>query len=53
MLSIISLCLKNKLSKDLSLLIGSLAGAQSVSSIGNKEAISKFKILKSLEHILK
>ena len=53
MLSIISLCLKNRLSKDLLLLIGSLAGAQSVNTIGNKEPINKIQILKSLEHILK
>ena len=53
MLSIISLCLKCGLNKDLSLLVGSLAGAHSVSTIGNKEAINKTQILKSLENILK
>ena len=53
MLSIISLCLKNGLNKELSLLISSLAGAQSVKTIGNKETINKTKILKSLETILK
>tara|TARA_Y100000590_G_scaffold433406_1_gene550434 strand:+ start:449 stop:1972 length:1524 start_codon:yes stop_codon:yes gene_type:complete len=53
MLSVISLCLKSGLHKDLSLLIASLAAAQSVTSIGNKETINKTKILKSLENILK
>ena len=53
MLSVISLCLKFGFNKDLSLLIGSLAGAHSVSTIGNKEAISKTQILKTLENILK
>ena len=53
MLSIIALCLKNKLDKNLALLIASLAAAQSVATIGNKEMISKTQILKSLENILK
>jgi len=53
MLSIIALCLKSELSKDLTLLIGSLAAAQSVESIGNKESVNKIKILKSIENILK
>lgn len=53
MLSIISLCLKCGFDRDLALLIASLAAAQSVESIGNKEAINKIKILKTLENILK
>jgi rfaE bifunctional protein kinase chain/domain/rfaE bifunctional protein nucleotidyltransferase chain/domain len=53
MLSIISLCLKYGLDRDLTLLVGSLAGAHSVSTIGNKEAINKTQILKSLESSLK
>ena len=53
MLSIIALCLKSGFSKDLALLIASLAGAQSVKTIGNKVSISKTQMLKSLEHILK
>jgi len=53
MLSIIALCLKNELSKELTLLIGSLAAAQSVESIGNKESLNKIKILKSIENMLK
>ena len=39
--------------KDLSLLIASLAAAQSVMTIGNKETINKVKILKSLKNMLK
>ena len=53
MLSVIALCLKCNLHKDLALLISSLAAAQSVMTIGNKETIKKTKILKSLKNILK
>jgi rfaE bifunctional protein kinase chain/domain/rfaE bifunctional protein nucleotidyltransferase chain/domain len=53
MLSIISLCLKNKFTKELSILIGSLAAAQSTETFGNKEPVSKNKMLKALQHILK
>ena len=53
MLSLIALCLQSGLNRDLSLLIASLAAAQSVMGFGNKEAINKTKILKSLESILK
>ena len=52
MLSIMSICLYNKVDINLSLLISSLAAAQSVNTIGNKESISKVKLLKELEHIL-
>ena len=53
MLSITALCLKNKFSRDLSLLIGSLAAAQSTETFGNKHAVNKIKILKTLEHLFK
>ena len=53
MLAIVSLCLKSKFSNDLSLLIGSLAASFSAETMGNKEPISKVKILKSIEHIIK
>ncbi len=53
MLTVIALCLKYGFDKDLSLLLGSLAGAHSVSSMGNKESVNKTQILKSLENILK
>ena len=52
-LSIISLFLKLNVQKDLSLLAGSLAAAQSTEDIGNKSAVNKIKLLKSIEHILK
>ena len=53
MLSLVALCLKNNFDKGLALLVGSLAAAQSVEGIGNKNAINKIKILKTLENILK
>ncbi len=53
MLSVAALCLKNNFSGDLSVLIGSLAAAQSTETFGNKQAVSKIKILKTLEHLLK
>jgi len=53
MLSIISLCLHNGFDRDLALLTASLAAAQSVETIGNKETVNKTKILKTLENILK
>ena len=53
MLSLISLCLKIKFDPDISLLISSLAAAQSVKIMGNKKSIDKNYLFKSLEHILK
>ncbi|MDP7197294.1 MAG: transposase, partial [SAR202 cluster bacterium] len=53
MLSIIALCLKCGFDRDLALLIASLAAAQSVEIIGNKEAVNKTQIIKTLENILK
>ena len=53
MLSIIALCLKCGFDRDLALVTASLAAAQSVETIGNKESINKTQILKSLENILK
>ena len=52
MLSIITLCLYNKLDYNLSLLIASLCAAQSVNTIGNKESINKIQLLKDLEHLI-
>lgn len=52
MLSILALILKVNAHEDLSLLVGNLAGAQSIKSIGNKNNISKNNILKSLEHLI-
>ncbi len=53
MLSIISLCLKSNFTRELSLLLGSLAAAQSTETFGNKDAVSKNKMIKALQHILK
>jgi len=47
------MALKNKFGEDLSLLIGSLAAAQSTETFGNKTSVSKTKILKALQHLLK
>ena len=49
MLSIVALCLKCGFDRDLALIIASLAAAQSVETIGNKESINKTQILKTLE----
>lgn len=53
MLSIISLCLKLKIPSELALLIGSLAGANSVESIGNSNILDKKSLLRQMEFILK
>ena len=53
MLSLISLMLKAGCSKDLSLLIGSYAGAFSVETMGNSKYLEKNNILRSLEFSLK
>ncbi len=53
MLSIIGPCLKSKLKIDVTLLVSSLAAAQSVETMGNRDTISKMKMLKTLENILK
>ena len=53
MLAVIALCLKSGINRKLALLIASLAAAQSIATIGNKESINKTQILKSLNSILK
>ena len=53
MLALASICLHKKLSERLSLIIGSLAAAQSVRTIGNKNPVDKIEMLKTLEHLLK
>ena len=53
MLSIISLCLKLKIPSELSLLLGSLAGAYSVENIGNSKVLQKKDLLRQIEFILK
>ena len=53
MMSIISIALKKKIDFSLALLIGSIAGAQSVETIGNSISINKKLILKNLQHLMK
>ena len=53
MLSIISVLLKLKFKSIVSLFLGSLAGALSVEEMSNKVPISKIKLLKYFNHILK
>lgn len=52
-LSLTSLILKESQNKQLALLIGSLAAAQSAEDMGNKNPVNKINLLKHLEHILK
>ena len=53
MLAAVSLCLKKNFDKNFSLLVASLAAAQSVETIGNSVPINKNKILKSIQYLLK
>lgn len=53
MFSIISLCLKKNLDKNLSLFLGSLAAAFSVQNIGNKKIFSFSELENYLEYSLK
>ena len=53
MLSLISICLKNNMDKELSLLIGCYAGFISVQNMANKKFISNFQLKNFLEYSLK
>ena len=53
MLSIISMCINQKLDLNLSLLVASIAAAESVKKIGNKFSTNKINLIKSLEAIIK
>lgn len=53
MLAIIALCLQLKMNTNLSLLISSLAAAQSVGSLANEIKLDQIQMLKTLENILK
>jgi len=53
MLSMIAFFFKCGFSNELSLLGGSLAAAQSAETIGNKKAVSKTIVLKTLDHLFK
>jgi rfaE bifunctional protein kinase chain/domain/rfaE bifunctional protein nucleotidyltransferase chain/domain len=53
LLSLLSVCLFSEIDEDLSLLIASIAAAQSVESIGNSVPINKINLLKTISHYLK
>ena len=53
MLSMISICLFNKLDKQLSLFMGCVAGYFSVRTIGNKKSLNKKDYLNFLEYAIK
>ena len=53
MLSVLSILLKSKFEKKLSLFLGSLASAQSVEIMGNSKHLDKIKLLKYAQHMLK
>jgi bifunctional ADP-heptose synthase (sugar kinase/adenylyltransferase) len=52
LLSLLSMCKKNKVDDYLSIFLSSLAAAQSVESIGNSKPLDKNLILKSTKHML-
>lgn len=53
MLALVSLCLKLKVPYDLTLFLGSLAGASAVENIGNSKSLDKINLLRTIEFILK
>ena len=53
MLALLSISLFNTGKETLSLLLGSLAAAQSVESLGNSIPISKTTLLKTIQHAFK
>jgi len=53
MLALISLCMKIKLPGDLTLFLGSLAGATAVENIGNSTFINKNELLRRIQFSIK
>ena len=53
MLALVALCLKLKVPYDLSLFLGSLAGASAVENIGNSKNLDKKNLLRTIEFMLK
>ena len=53
MLAMISLCMKIKMPRDLTLFLGSLAGATAVESIGNSSFINKEGLLRKIQFSIK
>ena len=53
MLALLSASLRSGCDEKISLLVGSLAAAQSVETIGTSKSVSKNTVLKTLQHVLK
>lgn len=53
MLAVISLCMKIKMPGDLSLFLGSLAGATAVENIGNSRFINKDELIRKIQFSIK
>ena len=53
MLAMISLCMKIKMPSDLSLFLGSLAGATAVENIGNSSFINKEDLIRKIQFSIK
>ncbi len=53
MLALVALCLKLKVPSDLTLFLGSLAGASAVENIGNSKNLERKNLLRTIEFILK
>lgn len=53
MLSILSLCLKSKIPKDLSIFLGSLVAALSIEIIGNKQSVKFDDLLRTIQFSIK
>jgi len=53
MLSLLSLCLKNNVPKDLSLFLGSIVGGLSVQIIGNKSSVNFKELIRTIEFAIK
>lgn len=53
MLALVALCLKLKVPSDLTLFLGSLAGASAVENIGNSKSLERKNLLRTIEFILK
>lgn len=52
-LAVASMCVKQQIPMEVVGLIGNAVGFQAVQTVGNREAVDKVKLLKSLEHSLK
>ena len=53
MLAIVSLCFKMNLPADLTVFLGSLAGADAVENLGNSSKLNKNKLIRTVEYSLK